>query len=92
MDIELFALILLELVFGRPPQGEASNPASIPNFACRMIESGLSATSTSNHSFNAILKIRKSNDFAIEDGVDSAEVSSFVSCVESAEQVEKQTE
>jgi hypothetical protein len=35
-------------------------------------------------SFNTILKILKQNNFRIEDGVDSAKVSSIVSWVESA--------
>jgi hypothetical protein len=38
-----------------------------------------------SYSFNTILEILKRHDFEIEDGVDSAEVSAFVSWVESAE-------
>jgi hypothetical protein len=88
-DIEAFASILFELMFGHPPQGEASIPTGIPDFVSRIIKSGLSPISRKRYSFNTILEILKQNDFAIEDGVDSAEVSSFVSWVESAEYPEK---
>jgi hypothetical protein len=37
--------------------------------------------------FSTILKILKQNDFEIEDGVDSAEVSAFVDWVESTDRV-----
>jgi hypothetical protein len=88
-DIEAFTSILFVVVFGRPPQDEASIPTGIPNFVCKIIKSGLSPISRRNYSFDTILKILKQNDFAIEDGVDSAEVSSFVSWVESAEHPDK---
>jgi hypothetical protein len=84
-DIQAFASILFELVFGHPPQGEASIPTGIPDFVSRIIKSGLSPLSGINYSFNTILNLLKQNDFGIEDGVDSAEVSRFVSWVESAE-------
>jgi hypothetical protein len=54
-----------------------------------MIKSGLSPMSRTSFSFNTILDILKQNDFKIEDGVDSAEVSAFVSWVESAEYPDK---
>jgi serine/threonine protein kinase len=88
-DIQAFVSILFELVFGRPPQGEASIPADIPSFVSRIIKSGLSPLSGMNYSFNTILDILKQNNFEIEDGVDSAEVSSFVNWVESAEHPDK---
>jgi hypothetical protein len=72
-------------MFGRPSQGEVSIPTGIPDFVSRIIKSGLSPISGTNYSFNDILKILKENDFRIEYGVDSAEVSRFVSWVESAE-------
>jgi hypothetical protein len=72
-------------MFGRPPQREVSIPTGIPDFVSRMIKSGLSPISGRNKSFGTILKLLKWNDFQIEDGVDSAEVSAFVSWVESAE-------
>jgi serine/threonine protein kinase len=84
-NMEGFASILYELVFGHPPQGEASIPTGIPDFVSSIIKSGLSPLSRINYSLNTILNILKENDFGIEDGVDSAEVSRFVSWVESAE-------
>jgi hypothetical protein len=76
-------------MFGRPPQGEISIPTGIPAFISRIIESGLSPISRTCCSFNTILNILKENKFKIEDGVDSAEVSAFVSWVESAEDPDK---
>jgi hypothetical protein len=87
-DIQAFATILLELMSGGP-QGEVSIPTGIPDFGSKIIKSGLSPISRSRYSFNTILKILKQNNFQIEDGVDSAEVSAFVSWVESAEHPEK---
>jgi serine/threonine protein kinase len=88
-DIEAFASILFELVFGSPPQGEISIPTGIPDFVSKIIKSGLSPTSGTSSSFNTILEILKQNNFEIEDGVDSAEVSAFVNWVESAEYPDK---
>jgi serine/threonine protein kinase len=88
-DIQAFASILFELVFGHPPQDDASILTGIPDFVSRIIQSGLSPISGRIYSFNTILEILKQNNFAIEDDVDSAEVSAFVSWVESAEQPDK---
>jgi hypothetical protein len=88
-DIQAFASILFEVMFGRLPQDEASIPTGIPAFVSRIIESGLFPLSARRYSLNTILEILKQNDFAIEDGVDSAEVSSFVSWVEHAEWPDK---
>jgi hypothetical protein len=85
-DIEAFVSILSELVFGHPPQDETAIHTVIPGFVSTIIESRLSPTSRRSYSFNAILNILKQNDFKIEDDVDSAEVSAFVSWVESSEQ------
>jgi serine/threonine protein kinase len=91
-DIQAFTSILFELVFGRPLEDEASIPTVIPDFVPRIIKSGLSPISARSYSFNTILKTLKENDFAIEDGVDSREVSAFINWVESAEPPNKQTE
>jgi serine/threonine protein kinase len=88
-DIQAFASILFELLFGYPPQGEASIPTGIPNFVSGIIKSGLSAISGTIYSFNTIWDTLKENDFQIEEGVDSAEVSAFVRWVESAEYPDK---
>jgi hypothetical protein len=88
-DIQAFASILFEVVFGHPPECEASIPTGIPGFVSRIIKSGLSPLSGKRYSFNTILDILKQNDFQIESDVDSAEVSAFVNWVESAEYPEK---
>jgi serine/threonine protein kinase len=88
-DIQAFASILFELMFGRPRHGEESIPTGIPDFVSTIIKSGLSPISGISYSFDAILKILKENDFSIVDGVNSAEVSAFVSWVESAGQPDK---
>jgi hypothetical protein len=88
-DIQAFASILFEVVFGSPPEGELSIPTGIPAFVSRIIESGLSPVLGTSYSFDTVLDILKHNDFQIADGVDSAEVSSFVSWVESAEYPDK---
>jgi serine/threonine protein kinase len=89
IDIQAFASILFELLFGRPPQDESSIPWGIPDFVSNIIKTGLSPISGRSSSFNTILDLLKQNNFAIEDGVDSAEVSRFVSWVESAEALDK---
>jgi hypothetical protein len=89
MDIEAFALILFEIIVGRPSTREISVPRDIPKFVSKIIETGLWLKSENKFSFNDIFKILKWNKFRIEDGVDSAEVSAFVSLVESAEHPEK---
>jgi serine/threonine protein kinase len=91
-DIQGFASILFELLFGHPPQGDSSVPVGIPDFASRMLKSGLSPRLGATYSFNNVLNILKKNTFKIEDGVDSAEVSAFVSWVESTEQLDEYTE
>jgi serine/threonine protein kinase len=88
-DIQAFASILSELVFGRPPQRKTSIPTGIPDFVSSLITSGLSPIFATSYSFNIILEILKQNNFEIEDGVDSAEVSGFVNWVESAERPNK---
>jgi hypothetical protein len=87
-DIEAFASILFEIMFGVPPQSDFSIPTGIPDFVSRIIESGLSRISGRSCSFDAILNILKQNDFEMSDGVDSTEVAAFVSWVESAEYLE----
>jgi serine/threonine protein kinase len=89
IDIQAFASILIEVVSGSPRQGETSIPTGIPGFVSSIIESGLSVRSGTRYSFNTILDILKQNDFRIDDDVDTAEVSAFVSCVESAEYPDK---
>jgi serine/threonine protein kinase len=84
-DIQAFASILFELVFGSPPQGETSILTGIPDFVDGILKSGLSPRSRTSYSFDNILEILKQNKFKIEDGADSAGVSAFVNWIESAE-------
>jgi hypothetical protein len=91
-DIQAFALILFEIVVGRSATGVASIPSSIPDFVAKIIKLGLYRTSVKSYSFNDIFKILKQNNFRIEDGVDSEEVSAFVSWVESADHPDQQME
>jgi hypothetical protein len=88
-DIQAFVLILFDIVFGESATGAAYIPASIPNFVAEIIKLGLYRTSVKRYSFNAFFKILKQNTFQIEDGVDSEEVSAFVSWVESAEHLDQ---
>jgi serine/threonine protein kinase len=89
IDVHGFASILFEIVFGHPPKSERFIPSGAPDFVCTMIESGLFPRSRISYSFHTVLDILKQNDFQIDGDVDSAEVSAFVSWVESAEQPEK---
>jgi hypothetical protein len=88
-DIQAFALILFEIVVRGSATSAAFIPASIPNFVAKIIKLGLYRTSVKRPSFNDIFEILKENNFRIEDGVDSEEVSAFVSWVESAEHLDQ---
>jgi hypothetical protein len=83
--VHKFALILFEIMFGYHGQSETSILTNIPNFISMIIKSELDSTSTTKYSFDDIFSILKRNNFKIEDDVDSAEVSKFVSWVELAE-------
>jgi hypothetical protein len=89
IDIQGFVSILFELLFGSPSQGDFSMPTGIPTFVCTLIESKLHRRSETRYTFDDILETLKQNNFRIEDGVDSAEVSRFVRWVESAELPDK---
>jgi hypothetical protein len=60
-------------------------PGFVPEFVSVLIGSGLSANPRERPSFNDISEALKNNYFRIADGVDSDEVSAFVSLVESSE-------
>jgi hypothetical protein len=64
-------------------------PRDIPGFVSQIIETSLWLKSGNKFSFKDIFGILTWNEFRIEDGVDSAEVSAFVSLIESAEHPEK---
>jgi hypothetical protein len=81
-DIQAFALILFEIIVGGSATGVASIPANIPDFVAGIIKLGLYRTSVKRYSFNDIFEVLEQNNFRIEDGVDSEEVSAFVRWVE----------
>jgi hypothetical protein len=88
-DIQAFASILFDLVIRCSPQGEGSIITDIPAFVSEIIASGRFPICRTSSSFNNILTMLKQRHFKIEDGIDSAEVSAFVSWVESAEHPDK---
>jgi serine/threonine protein kinase len=63
----------------------AEIPVFVPTFVSVLIQSGLSANPRERPSFNDISEVMKENCFRIADGVDSDEVSAFVSLIESSE-------
>jgi hypothetical protein len=60
-------------------------PGLIPEFVSVLIESGLSANPRERPSCDGRCEALKENSFRIADGVDSDEVSAFISRVESSE-------
>jgi hypothetical protein len=63
----------------------AEIPVFVPTFVSVIIKSGLSANPRERPSFNDISEALKENCFRIADGVNSDEVSAFVSLIESTE-------
>jgi hypothetical protein len=61
------------------------SPGFVPTFIYVLIELGLSADPRERPSFDDIFEALEGNAFMIADGVDSDEVSAFVSLVESSE-------
>jgi serine/threonine protein kinase len=94
-DISAFASLLFEIAVGgtaTPPISSAGGPpfpAAVPAFVSRIIEDGRSPESAHRLSFTEIVAQLKANRFEIMVGVDSDEVSAFVSRVESSEQAGK---
>jgi hypothetical protein len=84
-DIDAFVSILFEIIVGRSARHDKSVPANLPIFIWKIFKSVLWSSSETRYSFNDIFEILKQNEFRIEEGVDSAEVSAFVSWVESVE-------
>jgi serine/threonine protein kinase len=95
-DVSAFAMLLFEIVAGRPwpspppsaaqADAEVSLPPDVPGFVSEMIETGPRLKAGQELSFIDIIEILKRNAFRIMAGVDSDEVSAFVSGVESAAQ------
>jgi serine/threonine protein kinase len=96
-DVFAFASLLFEIAVGSSATssicGAGSSPlsAAVPWFVSRMIGDGRSPESRRSLSFVDIVTRLKKHHFQIMAGVDSDEVSAFVSQVESLEQAaEKQ--
>jgi serine/threonine protein kinase len=89
-DVSAFAMLLFEIVAGRVPpspanaDGEVILPPDVPGFVSEIIEGGRRPRARRELSFIAIFETLEANDFRIVAGVDSDEVSAFVSRVESA--------
>jgi hypothetical protein len=78
--------LVLKILVGRPARSETSVSDRYSKFLfSEIIERGFSLKSAAKYSFEDIFEALKANEFRIEDDVDSAEVSAFVSWVESAE-------
>jgi serine/threonine protein kinase len=92
-DVSAFMSLLCEIAVGNstaPPIGAAGGPplhAAVQPFVWRLIEDGRSHESARHLSFTEIVAGLKANRFEIMAGVDSDEVSTFVSWVESLEQL-----
>jgi hypothetical protein len=83
-DVRAFTVILWEIAAGTSGGQDGRSP-DVPSFISRIIERGQSADLKSTESFADILRTLKENDFKIMEGVDSQEVSNFVSWIEWSE-------
>jgi hypothetical protein len=99
-DVLAFAKLIFEIVAKHPLLSPHSNAARAagevfvlpdgPAFVSEIIEGGLRRNSERGLSFIDIFEILKGNGFGILAGVDSDEVSAFISHVESAARMEKE--
>jgi serine/threonine protein kinase len=97
-DVSAFAMLLFAIVSDGPSPSsppsvakakgdwEVILPPDVPEFVTKIIEGRLRPWTGEELSFIAIFETLKGNDFRILAGVDSDEVSAFVSCVESGAQ------
>jgi serine/threonine protein kinase len=83
-DVRAFTELLSKIVIGGSSEENRSSQ-SIPIFVLKMIEQGQSSDSEATGSFVEIFKTLEGEEFKILDGVDSNEVSNFVSWIESSE-------
>jgi hypothetical protein len=84
-DVRGFASLLFEITVGRSMNDDPAIPSDIPAFVSEIIKAGRSRDSPPKRSFRDIFETLRRNDFQIMEGVNSTEVSSFVSWVESSE-------
>jgi serine/threonine protein kinase len=91
IDIEGFALILIEIILGHSAtQSDVSNgqvifSADVPIFVLEMISAKQSSRGGISESFNNIFDVLKEHNFQILSGVDSAELLTFVTWIQSLE-------
>jgi hypothetical protein len=101
-DVSGFSMLLFEIVTGSafpspspspsalPSAASAGEdvilPSDVPEFVSDIIERGLRPMPGEELSFIDIIEILEENDFGIVAGVDSAEVTAFISGIESSEQ------
>jgi serine/threonine protein kinase len=83
-DVRAFAELLSRIVIGNSAE-ESGCRLSVPAFVLKMIERGQSSASKTKLSFVDIFEILKVNKFRILEGVDSKDVSNFVSWIEFTE-------
>jgi serine/threonine protein kinase len=83
-DIHAFTRIFSEIVFGASCQ-RGGHAGEIPSFVSEIIKRGQCTNLKAVASCKTILNILKQNDFKIIEGVDSCEVSKFVSFIELSE-------
>jgi hypothetical protein len=87
-DVDEFVSLFSEIVFGRPADDTTLIDIKAPSVVSQIMKAGFSSKSERILSFSDILNLLKRNDFEITADVDSADVSDFVSWVESTEQSE----
>jgi hypothetical protein len=83
-DVRAFSELLSQIVIGDSAEEIGCSP-SLPPFVLNIIERGQSLDSHAKLSFVDIFETLKGNDFRILEGVDSKEVSNFVSWIEFSE-------
>jgi hypothetical protein len=83
-DVRAFAELLSRIVIGDSAEDRGCS-LSVPVFVLEMIERGHSLDSNTKLSFMDIFETLKNNEFRILGGVDSKEVSNFVSWIELTE-------
>jgi serine/threonine protein kinase len=83
-DVRAFAELLSRIVIGDSAEDRGCS-LSVPVFVLEMIERGQSLDSNAKLSFMDIFDTLKNKDFRILEGVDSKEISNFVSWIELTE-------
>jgi serine/threonine protein kinase len=85
-DVRGFAELVSKIVIGCSSE-ESRTSQSIPTFVLKMIEQGQSSDSKATVSFVEIFETLKDEEFKILEGVDSKEVTNFVSWIELSEKL-----